>query len=176
MEILIIGVLVVAFMVFISTKIKKSAASAFERENVEKEDFRLVKPEGFLSPINENSRFAFEAYTKEFGKNDADEFRQAQANLLVFSDSSFEAVIENIRKTNEKILSEKLLENTSEKQKICLIESEKLEKNVTVKVFHKIIESNQNRKIYELKVSVLDAYLEEYKTGINDMLESFVVT
>jgi hypothetical protein len=176
MEILIIGVLVVAFMVFISTKIKKSAASAFERENVEKEDFRLVKSEGFLSPINENSRFAFEAYTKEFGKNDADEFRQAQANLLVFSDSSFEAVIENIKRTDEKVLSEKLLGNAPEEQKICLIESEKIEKNVTVKVFYKIIESNQNQKIYELKVSVLDEYLEEHKTGINDMLESFVVT
>ncbi len=101
---------------------------------------------------------------------------QAQANLVVVSDSSFEAVIENIRKTSEKILSEKLLENTSEKQKICLIESVKIEKNVTLKVFHKIIESNQNQKIYELKVSVLDEYLEEHKTGINDMLESFVVT
>ncbi len=176
MEILIVGVLLVAFMVFVSTKIKKSAASAFERETIEKEDFRLVKPEGFINPINENSRFAFEAYTKEFGKNDAGELRQAQANLVVVSDSSFEAVIENIRKTGGKVFSIKLLENTPEEQKICLIESEKIEKDVIVKVFHKIIESNQNQKIYELKVSVLDAYLEEYKTGINDMLESFVVT
>jgi hypothetical protein len=92
MEILIVGVIFVALMVYVSTKIKKSAASAFEQELIEKEDFKLIKPEGFISPIDENSDFAFEAYTKEFGKNEADEFRQAQANLLVISDSSYEAV------------------------------------------------------------------------------------
>ncbi len=176
MEILIAGIILVALMVFVSTKIKKSAAGAFEQEIIKREDFHLVKPEGFISPINENSRFLFEAYTKEFGKNDAGEFRQAWANLVVVSDASFEAVIENIRKTGGKVLSEKLLENTPEEQKICLIESEKIEKDVTVKVFYKIIESNQNQKIYELKVSVLDAYLEEFKTRTNVMLESFVVT
>lgn len=165
-----------AVMVYVSTKIKKSAASAFERETIERTDFRLVKPAGFISPINEDSKIAFEAFTKDFGENDADEFRQARASLVVFSNSSFDAVIENTRKTADQILSEKFLRSTSEEQKICLIESEKIEKGVNVKNFYKIVESDQNRKIYELKVSVLDAYLEKYKIGINEMLESFVVS
>jgi hypothetical protein len=175
MEILIVGVLLVAFMVFVSTKIKKSAASAFERELFDNENFRLIKPEGFISPIDENSKFAFEAYTKEFGKNDADEFRQAQANLIVIFDSSFETVIENIKETAAKFLSEKLLENAPDEQKICLLETEKIEENVIVKIFYKIIGSKKHRKIYQLQASVLDAYEENYSDRIHEMLESFVV-
>ncbi len=175
MEILIVGVLLVALMVFVSTKIKKNAASAFEKEIIDKEDFRLVKPEGFLSPVYEESEFAFEAYTKEFGKNDADEFRQAWANLVATSDSRFETAIENIKKTGVKILSEKFLENASEEQKICLIEGEKVEKGIAVKKFYKIIESPKRHKIYQLQISVLDAYQENYANRITEMLESFVV-
>ncbi len=175
MEILIVGVLVVALMVFVSTKIKKSAASAFEREIIEREDFHLVKTEGFISPISENSKFAFEAYTKEFGKNDADEFRQAQVNLVVFSDSSFEVVIENTRKISGKVLSEKLLENAPQEQKICLLETEKIEKTVSFGEFYKIIKSKKHGKIYQLQILVLDAYKENYSDRINEMLESFTV-
>jgi hypothetical protein len=175
MEILIVGVVLVALMVYVSTKIKKSAASAFEREIIEKENFKLIKPDGFISPVDENSDFAFEAYTKEFGKNDAEEFRQAQANLIVISDSIFEAVIENISESGEKVLAKNFSANSADEQKICLVESEKIEKNITLKVFYKIIESRKNRKVYNLRVSILSAYLEEYRTRINYMLESFVV-
>ncbi len=171
MEILIVGVIFVALMVYVSTKIKKSAASAFERETIEKEDFRLVKPEGFISPIDEISEFAFEAYTKEFGKNDADEFRQAQANLVVISDLNLEDVIDNIRKADGKVLSE----NVSEEQGIGLIENEKVQESITVMMFHKIIESKKHHKIYHLQISVLDAYREVYAGKIDEMLESFVV-
>ncbi len=158
-------------MVFVSTKIKKSAASAFERETIEKQEFRIIKPEGFISPIDENSEFAFEAYTKEFGKNDADEFRQASANLIVTADMNLKTAIDNIRNSDEKILSE----NDVEARKICLVETEKIEKNIIVKNFYKIIEISQPQKIYRLKISVLDVYLEEYKNKINEMLESFVL-
>lgn len=175
MEILIVGVLLVALMVFVSTKIKKSAASAFERETIENEKFKLVKPEGFISPIDENSNFAFEAYTKEFGKNDADELRQVRANLIMISDSSFNTVIDNIRKNVGKVLSEQRLENTPDEQKICLIESEKIEKDVAVKNFYKIVESPKNQKVYHLQVSVLEAYLENYDNRINELIESFIV-
>jgi hypothetical protein len=175
MEILIVGVLVVALMVYVSTKIKKSAASAFEPEIIDNEIFRIVKPEGFINPINEDSKFAFEAYTKEFGKNDADELRQATAGVMAISDSTFEAVIENTRKASIKFTSEKLSDNPLQEQRICLLESEKIEKGIAVKTFHKIIESIKHRKIYHLQISVLDAYEETYANRTNEMLESFVV-
>ena len=175
MEILIVGVVFVALMVYVSTKIKKSAATAFEREMIEKEDFRLVKPEGFINPLDENSNFLFEAYTKEFGKNDAEEFRQAQANLVVMSDLSFEAVIGKIKETEGKVLSEKFSGNAFEEQRNCLLESEKIKENVSFTIFHKIIESKNHHKIYHLQISVLDAYREIYAGKIDGMLESFVV-
>lgn len=175
MEILIVGVVLVALMVYVSTKIKKSAASAFERETIEKEDFRLVKAEGFISPVDENSDFLFEAYTKEFGKNDAEEFRQAQANLVAISDLSFEAVIDKIKKTEGNVLSEDFSDDVPREQRICLIENEKIQGNVNFIFFHKIVESKKHHKIYHLQVSVLDAYRKDYSGRINEMLESFVV-
>lgn len=164
-----------AAMIFVSTKIKKSAANAFEREVIERENFKLVKPKGFISPLNDDSEFAFEAYTKEFGKNDAEEFRQAQIDLVLTSDSNFPAAIENIRKADGKILSERLLQDAPDGQKICLIESEKIDKEVKVKEFYKIVESSKHLKIYQLRISVLDAYKEIYSSEIREMLESFVV-
>ncbi len=70
MEILIIGVIVVALMVWASTRIKRSAAEAFEEEAIDTDDFSLVKPEGFLSPVENDEYLAFYAYSKEFGEED----------------------------------------------------------------------------------------------------------
>lgn len=175
MEILIVGAVVVALMVFISTKIKKSVAAAFEREIIENENFRLIKPAGFINPINENSEFAFEAYTKEFGKNDADEFRQASAHVTVISGSDFKTAIESVKKNRRKILSEEIFENAVAKQKICLLESETIAKNVPARMFDKIIEAERQSEIYHLQVVVIDAYAEAYAERIKEMIESFAV-
>ena len=59
MEILIIGGVVVLIMVFISTQIKKRAALAFEPETIDTEEFRLLKPNGFLYPLREDSVYLF---------------------------------------------------------------------------------------------------------------------
>jgi hypothetical protein len=171
MEILIFGVILVALMVFVSTKIKKSAAQAFEQETIETEDFRIIKPEGFINPINEDSAFAFEAYTKELGENDAKNFRQAQANLRIITDSDFEAVCENAKASADKILSESAFENP----RVYLFESERIEKDVGIISSWKIVENIQKRKIYELQISVLEAYREVYAAGTNEMINSFIV-
>lgn len=173
MEILIVGAVVVALMIFVSTKIKKSVAAAYEPETIENQYFRLDKPQGFLSPLDDDSKFAFEAYTKEFGQNDAEEFRQAQAHLLIFNDASLERVIESIKKEAGEILTEKMSETGSGKS--YFIESEKIERSVPVNDFYKIIASNEHRKIYQLKISVLKAYRDNYASRITEMLESFVV-
>lgn len=169
MEILIVGVIIVALMVYTSTKIKKSAAQAYERETIETEDFRITKPEGFINPIKEDSPFAFEAYTKDFGKNDASDFRLAQANLKIISDANFETVCERAKASTDSVLSE----NKAEDQNACLLETEKSEKDVKIYSFWKIVESR--RKVYELKVSVLETYREDYANRVNEMIESFSV-
>lgn len=169
MEILIVGVVIVALMVYTSTKIKRSAAQAFEREEIETGDFKIVKPGGFINPIKENSPFAFEAYTKDFGKNDASDFRQAHAYLRIISGKDFKTVCKDAKTSADVILSE----SKSKEQKIYLLESEKSEKGVKIFSSWKIVAGE--RKIYELKVSVLETFQADYADAIGEMIESFTV-
>ena len=145
MEILILGIILVALMAYVSTRIKKSAALAFEREIVETEDFSIVKPEGFLSPVGDDSENAFEAYSTDFGENDAAEYRKATV---------------------------KIYKNSGQSEDLPA-ESEKTEKGVTTQVFRKFLKNNG--KSYELEISVLKDYREQYFDKINEMLNSFSV-
>jgi hypothetical protein len=143
MEILILGFILVALMAYVSTRIKKSAAQAFEKETIETEDFKIVKPEGLLNPINGNSEYAFEAYSKEFGENDAAEFRKMTARIY----------------------------KNPERGADLPGETEETEKGVTIQTFRKILKTNE--KSYELEISVLKDYREQYFDKIDEMLNSF---
>ena len=67
MELLIPGLILVALMVWASTRIKKNAAAAFDAEVIETESFSIRKPEGFLHVLNDDSGLAFRSYSKDFG-------------------------------------------------------------------------------------------------------------
>lgn len=168
MEIFFIGIIIVALMVYTSTKIKRSAAQAFERETIETDEFTIFKPEGFINPTNEDSPFAFEAYTKLFGEKAAKDYRHAQANLRIIPNGNFKGVCEDAKVSADEILSEY---NTQEKT--YLLESGRTEKEVKIFSFWKIVEGN--RKIYELKISVLEKYADEFADRINLMIDSFRV-
>lgn len=86
MEILIIGIIVVALMAYVSTRVKRSAAAAFDAETIETDEYSIQKPEGFLSVIGGDQRFAFEAYSKDFGTGPAEKLRQARATLVIDPD------------------------------------------------------------------------------------------
>lgn len=171
MEILIIGGFVVALMIVLSTRIKKSAAEAYEAETVETEAFKIYKPSGFIHPLNDD--FPFEANSKEHGKNEASKFRQARAVLRVVNNFDFKAVCENAKKTTGKINSKRYVENAPAGQRIFLLEGETVEDTVKTLVFWKIIENN--REVYELRAAVIENYSEEFTEKIKIMLESFNV-
>ncbi len=86
MEILIIGIIVVALMAYVSTRIKRSAAAAFQAETVETDEYSIQKPDGVLSVIGGDPRFAFEAYSKDFGTGQAEKLRQVRATLVIDPD------------------------------------------------------------------------------------------
>ncbi len=174
MEILIVGVALVALMVFVSTKIKKSAAAAFEQEVIDTKDFIMIKPEGLINPLRENSAFAFEAYSKEFGKNDAEEFNQMTTHLRIFSNANFKEICANAKKSVSEIVSEKISVNDSN-QKICLIKGRKSEKEARFFKVWKIVHSLERQNVYELQISILENYKEVYAERLNAMLESFTV-
>lgn len=175
MEILIVGVVIVALMAYVSTKIKKSAAEAFEPEQIETETFRLTKPKGFIHPLNDNSGFAFEAYTKDLGTNAARNVRRARATLRVFSDLDFQTVCRDTKNSCGKILSKKFDESAPENRRTFLLESEKDVAEVKSFSFWKIVENRERRKVYELQVAVLEDFLEEFADEIEEMIESFEV-
>lgn len=81
MELLIPGLILVALMVYASTRIKKSAAAAFEAESIAGPNFTIDKPEGFLSVVNGKPELEFEAYSRDFGGEGAEDIRQARAEI-----------------------------------------------------------------------------------------------
>jgi hypothetical protein len=175
MEILILGVLLVALMVYVSTKIKKNAAQAFEREIIETEDFTLVKPEGFINPIDENSKYAFEAHSKAYGENQEHHVWQASADLSVAANSDFDDFCRAAGQSVDKILSEKILTDSLQDQKVCLLEGEKTENEIPFSVYRKIVADSRAGKIYDLKISVLQSYREQYADKTSEMLDSFIL-
>lgn len=173
MEILIFGGIVVLLMVVISTQIKKSAARAFEREIIETEDFSIVKPEGFMSPLRESSKYLFEAYSKDFGDRDERNIWKAQAYLSVLDDSNFAAACEAAKLQAGEILSEKTSDNAAADEKSYLLESEKIEEDAAFYEFRQIVESRSRHKIYELRIAVLKAFRDEYSDKTSELLNSF---
>ncbi len=161
--------IVVAFgaaLFYISSRVKKAARLAFESETIETDEFVIVKPEGFINPVNNESGYAFEAYSKDFGTGeDAENMNQAEIFVSVFDDKSFNAVCEEAKNTGE-ILPES-------DDEICLIKSEETIENVSAYKFYKIIGSENGKKVYELKISVLQDFLAEYQNRIDETLKSF---
>lgn len=145
--IVIIGLIIVILMVITSTKIKKSAKAAFEPETFENEAFTIMKPDGFIIPFNEKSPYSFEAYSKDFGDDEAAKLNQCQAVISV--KNGFQ-------------------KNSSTKTK-------KNEKDVLIHVFTKRLGSKARNKTYELEVSVLDDYRESFAEKIEMFLNSFAL-
>lgn len=173
MEIFVIGLGVVALMVYVSTRIKKSAAAAYEPELIETESYKIYKPEGFIHPLNDDSGYSFVANSKEWGKNEASQFRQARAVVRVINDSNFKKVCDNAKKSAGIIVSKQFVEAAPAGQKIFLLESETTEADVKIVTFWEIIESR--RRVYELKIAVLEAYAEDFAERVNQMTASFTV-
>ena len=149
MEILIIGALFVALMAYVSTKIKRRAQAAYEQEPLENEYFTITKPEGFIVPVKESSEFLFETYSKDLGEEFTnEEFYQCRANVT---------------------------EKTGIEYQTEILESEKLEKETSFKVFSKTLVDQNLKKSFKLEIFLLPEYQEKYADKINLMLESFAL-
>lgn len=92
MEILILGIILVAIMVWASTRIKRTAAAAFDAETVETEHFTIKKPDGWLSVVEPKAPYLFEAYTKDFGAPPNEGIRLGTASVEAIDDSVDEIV------------------------------------------------------------------------------------
>ena len=146
MEIWIIGGLIVALMVYLSTKIKNEAKRAYEREDFVAEHFKITKPDGFIIPIKEDSEFAFEAYSKDFSEEDeTQELNQCSATVRV---------IEGIENTPNSIQEDS---------------------ETKVRISRKKLINKDLDKQFKLEIRVVPEYEEQYQDRIDLILESFVL-
>lgn len=167
MEILIVGIAVVILMAYVSTRIKKSAASAFGRENIDTPDFALVKPEGFLNPVEAKEGLAFYAYSKDYGVENTAKFRQSEIKLRIYEINNFKEIAANAKKLADRVVSEK---NEGD---VFWLKTENTEDKVSLEKNHKLIA--KNGKIYELEFKSLQETKEDYAQRIAETFESFTV-
>lgn len=158
-------------MVYLSTRIKRSAAAAFEPEKIQTDEFSIFKPEGFLHPLNSDNGLPFEAYTKDFGEDEAKKIRHARAELTIHPDANVDEVIENAKDSAENVLAEETVQQND--RKVTLLDTGEIENGVGIAVFHKIVESGT--LVYSLKISVLEEQKDAYLRRIEEMRNSFTV-
>lgn len=160
MEILFVGLILVALMVYASTRIKRSAAAAFDPETVETDEFVIQKPEGFLNVVGGDEKYAFEAYSKEFGVDDAGKFRQGQAFLTV-SNVPVEPPTDRRDEHSEVIdgVHYQILENAREEKGVALIDQYKVaERDGRHYQFHTTRLANSGDEITKKIEGMLDSF------------------
>lgn len=170
MELLIPGLILVALMVYASTRIKKTAAQAFEPESIDTDVFEIEKPEGFLSVIGGDPALEFEAYSREFGDEGAENVRQARVEIRILENFSLDAAASAI-KGAAKVVSD--VREIMDERKYRLIETEISEKGIKILEFYKLAASGPN--VCQLKVSALEETNVEIARKIETIIASFTV-
>ena len=168
MELLIPGLIIVAVMVWASTRIKRNAAAAFDAEVVETDTLIISKPAGWLS-IAEPKNALFEAYTREFAPSPHEEMRLGTA-AVVAERASADEIVAGLR-TNATIKDE-AREIVSE-VRYRVLETAQTEGEVEILEFLKIAERDDQS--YVLRVRTPDPATAELRRGIETMLDSFIL-
>jgi hypothetical protein len=169
MEFLIPGLILVGLMVWASTRIKRSAAKAFEREEIETAEFSLTKPEGFLSIVDPADGAVFSAYSKDFGVDGAEKMRRATAELRVFPNAQLTEIVESAKAGASAILSEQT--GVIGGNKCANIIVERLEEGILLESHYNIVAGTD--AVYRLTVNVLSDNKDEFRSRIDELLTSF---
>lgn len=170
MELLIPGLILVALMVYASTRIKRTAAEAFEPEIVDTDLFYFEKPEGFLTVLNGNPELEYEGYSREFGGEGAEDTRQGRIEIKKVENASIKDVVARIGKAAK--VSTKSTEVISER-KYLLVEAERVEKGVGMVELYKL--SEVGRDVIEMKITALEETNEDIARKISSIATSYFV-
>ncbi|MBX3293504.1 MAG: hypothetical protein KF881_11520 [Acidobacteria bacterium] len=170
MELLIPGLILVALMVYASTRIKKTAAAAFEPETIETDEFYIEKPEGMLHVLNGDPAKEFESYSKEYGKGAQDNIRQIRAEIIKIKGKSLSsAAADAMRAVDSPSKTDEVIDG----RKYSVVEGTSEEREVPLAVTYKLAVSGDS--LYQLKVTSageLDADAEGRVVGL---VSSFTV-
>jgi hypothetical protein len=152
MELMIPGLILVALMVYASTRIKRIAAEAFEAETIETEEFTIRKPEGFLNVANGDPRYAFEAYSRDYGPAGDKDARAATAKLSISDGTSLTDAIETMNPLEIEVSNE--LTEVIGEIRYRVIEGKRVDGDAVYRVLFKAAE--RKKKTYVLEVSALE--------------------
>lgn len=169
MELLIPGLILVAIMVWASTRIKKNAAAAYLEEIVETDRFVIRKPEGFLSPVDPPAGTIYTAYSREFGEEPAEGIRRALLEVKEFPELSLPDARLQIAE-NSDIISESEPQVFGDSKAVRILAS-RPEDGVEIKESYKLIDTGDS--ILQLRFSVISEHEAEYSRKIEEVLDSF---
>lgn len=155
-------------MVWASTRIKKSAAAAFDAETVENDQFVIRKPEGFLHVLNDSSGLAFRSYSKEFGKVGDRDVRRATIEIERNFGTSIDELKERLEKQAESIPSFETYLDGGEKAAwlttIDILDGGEFE------VSRKLV--TRGTDVWEARATVLTDYRDELAESAESALDS----
>ena len=164
MEILIPGLILVALMVWASTKIKKQAADAFEEEVIETELYSLHKPEGFLHVIGDPDHEIM-AYSRDFGTGDKIGVRRGTIELDIFPGSDPATVRDGVVQA--------AAASRPDTDNAYRFETDETVNEFAFIAFYKIVAGRS--ATYRLRFAVLTEHADDYLRRINETLDSFTV-
>jgi hypothetical protein len=170
MEFVIPGLILVALMVYASTKIKRRAAEAFEPENIESELFAIDKPDGFLNVLNLDPSLKLDIYSKEFGTDEASGFRAARLELRIYEKRTLAYATKALEEST-KVTSK--ISEMIDGQKYNVLEAESVEKGIGFREMYKLAE--KGGRVFELKLKTLEDADSDITAKAEQMLVSFEV-
>lgn len=168
MELLIPGLILVALMIYASTRIKKTAAEAFEPETIETEHFTFEKPEGLLLVLNGDPNLEAEGYSREYGEGDDVSQRQIRFAVSRTQGAPPDVVGERVTAGSEIVSRETEIVGGT---KFTVIEALKTEGELASREFHKIGASDDN--VFDLCVTALAEPDTAARRKIEQMISSF---
>lgn len=172
MEILIIGLIIVALMAYTSTKIKKAAREAYQSETLTGEGFSIVKSEGYMVPgRDERSPYEFEIVSKEFGGGDCGKRRQVSLTLNVSGGSDIAGVRKEMRSQLTDITEDELLKD-SQKTTLSMTGDRKLD-GCSLRIFMRSFE--RGGKVFRFDAAATLEDIEDHEENINAMLDSILI-
>jgi hypothetical protein len=169
MELLIPGLILVALMAYASTRIKRSAARAYEAETIETEDFVIQKPDGFLNVVGGDPQYVFEAYSKDFGGDGAENIRLATAYAVVKNDASINDAANEILRSGDEITDDR--SNEIDDTHCRKIKRRLNEKGVDFLMLSKL--AARDGKVFIFTIKVIAETSRDFMQHIEAMFDSF---
>ncbi len=156
MELLIPGLILVALMVWTSTRIKRNAAAAFEPETIETGAYVLEKPDGFLHVLNDETDRDLLAYSKEYGPGDLKGDRKATIEIRILT-TTIDSRIGQLKTDNRLVGSVETFLDGGERA--AILQAEPSEDSETIS-FYKLV--TRGSRLFELRFTVLRDFEDEF--------------